>query len=95
MLSLQPTAICVPRQLVAHWTFDEGRGGLVGDSAGDTDSFAFGPIWTTGPVGGALEFDGSTSFVDVPMSHRTFDQFSIAMWIKFDKLNNQYPSLIT
>ncbi len=85
----------VPRRLVAHWTFDEGRGGHVGDSAGDTDSFAIGPIWTSGPVGGALEFDGETSFVDVPMAHLRFDQITIAMWIKFDKLNQLDTSLIS
>ena len=53
--------------LIGHWTFDEGSGQVAGDSAGnthgtlgadaaaDTDD----PTWTTGKLGGALDFDGS------------------------------------
>ncbi|MHC4738695.1 MAG: LamG domain-containing protein [Planctomycetota bacterium] len=46
--------------LVAHWKFDEGMGDIAQDSAGSNDgTLVNGPVWTTGQLAGALNFDGS------------------------------------
>jgi hypothetical protein len=45
--------------LVAHWTFDDGNGITAEDSAGSNDgTLVNGPVWTTGSIGGALDFNG-------------------------------------
>lgn len=69
---------------IAHWTFDEGTGTIAHDSAGTNDGTVNGAVWTTGKIGGALEF----SAVDhdsvvapsngIPMGS---SKFTIAAWI--------------
>ena len=43
---------------IAHWKFDEGDGNTAYDSAGSYDGTIYGAGWTTGWIGGALDFDG-------------------------------------
>ncbi|MHC4158981.1 MAG: LamG domain-containing protein [Planctomycetota bacterium] len=73
--------------LIAHWKFDEGSGTTAYDSAGDNDgTLVNGPVWTTGQIGGALEFDGTNDYV-VISNEENFDfgsdiDFTISLWIK-------------
>jgi hypothetical protein len=46
------------RGLVSHWKFDEGSETTAYDSAGDNHGTIYGAQWTTGQIGGALDFDG-------------------------------------
>ena len=48
---------------VAHWKFDEGNGTTAYDSAGSNDGTVTGATWTTGQIGGALDFDGVNDYV--------------------------------
>lgn len=51
------------RVLIAHWSMDEGSGVTVADATdfGNDATFDNGtPIWTTGVLGNALEFDGNS-----------------------------------
>jgi hypothetical protein len=51
--------------LVGHWTFNEGSGTVAGDSSGlwNTGTLINGPVWSTGKIGGALDFDGSDDYI--------------------------------
>src|SRR5450759_5412343 len=54
--------------LVGYWKFDEGTGTNATDSSGmgNNGTLTNGPTWTTGKVGGALSFDGTDDYVNVP-----------------------------
>lgn len=56
--------------VVGSWHFDEGEGIIVYDSSGYlNDGTIHGATWTTyGAYGGALEFDGTDDYVEVPDS---------------------------
>ena len=56
--------------LLAHWGFDEGSGTTAFDSSGNGhDGTLIGdPQWVAGKIGGALEFNGADSIVDIPYS---------------------------
>lgn len=89
-----------PANLAHWWTFDETAGTVAHDIAGGRDGTPQpGPIGGTGPlpvageVNGAFEFDGSSTFVEVPDGPGTLsfgnptDNFSIDAWIKVDSQN--------
>ncbi|MHC4637407.1 MAG: LamG domain-containing protein, partial [Planctomycetota bacterium] len=69
--------------LIAHWTFDEGSGGTAYDSVGGNDgTLVNGPIWTTGQIDGALEFDGSNDYVEVPyIPDYQLPVFTVSAWV--------------
>ena len=69
--------------LIAHWTFDEGTGSIAYDSAGDNDGNIVGATWTSGQIGGALEFDGINNHVKVPDSGELdgMQQITLSAWI--------------
>jgi hypothetical protein len=71
--------------LLGWWKFDEGAGSLVGDATGrgNDGKLMGGPQWINGQLGGALSFNGSTSYVEVPHS-TVFDspsQLTLSAWI--------------
>ncbi|MHC4474261.1 MAG: LamG domain-containing protein [Planctomycetota bacterium] len=73
--------------LLAHWKFDEGSGTTAYDSAGmNHGTLMNGPVWTTGQIGGALEFDDVNDYVDVgdrnSLDFGAEHSFSIGAWIK-------------
>jgi len=79
--------------LVAHYTFDEGSGTTAGDSSGsgNTGTLTNGPTWTTGQIGGALQFDGVNDYVNAG-DNGTADigtsNFSISFWHKMNSGNS-------
>ena len=54
-------AATIDPSLAAYWTLDDGSGFTATDSSGNGNNGTLinGPIWTTGHVNGALDFDGS------------------------------------
>jgi len=52
--------------LVGHWKFDEGSGTIAYDASGNDNHGMLinSPEWVDGKMGGALEFDGSSNYVD-------------------------------
>ncbi|MHC4758672.1 MAG: LamG-like jellyroll fold domain-containing protein [Planctomycetota bacterium] len=79
--------------MIAHWKFDETSGRLASDSAGAHDGILHGePAWTSdGKIGGALEFDGKDSHVDIDVPGQ-MEQMTIAMWLKYDTVEGESPS---
>ncbi len=79
--------------LVAHWTFDEGSGTTAYDSTGvNHGTLAGNTAWTTGQIGGALEFDGSGDWVDCgnDASINNLSTFSVSAWFKTDVIPESY-----
>jgi hypothetical protein len=54
--------------LVGWWQFEEGSGTVAKDSSGHGHNGTLngGPQWVGGPLGGALDFDGTNDFVEIP-----------------------------
>jgi hypothetical protein len=76
----------IPDGMVSYWRFDEVSGGIAGDSADGNDGNLkpSGP-WTTGQIGGALEFDGVDDYVEIqddPSLEFGSDPYSIELWFK-------------
>ncbi len=70
--------------LVAYWNFDEDSGPTAHDSAGTNDGTLLnGPVWTTGIVNGALEFDGNNDYVDVGYLGE-LSTWTISLWANSD-----------
>ncbi|MBW8041288.1 MAG: hypothetical protein FVQ85_14965 [Planctomycetes bacterium] len=71
---------------IAHWKFDEGSGAIAYDSAGNNDGTIYGAAWTTGQLGGALDFDGVDDYVEVSddpsLRFTQYDSFSVSFWAK-------------
>jgi len=78
--------------LVGHWTFDEGEGTTAEDSSGNNNhgTLMNGPLWVAGQLGGALEFDGTDDFVEVPhAASLTVDtEVTVAAWINASRHNS-------
>jgi hypothetical protein len=69
--------------LVAHWQFDEGSGTIAYDSAGNNDGTIYGAQWTTGIIGGGLNFDGINDYVEIPDADCLTPRYEITIswWI--------------
>ena len=69
---------------VLSWPFDEGSGTTTNDVIGDNDGTLVGPTWVAGQVGGALSFDGSDDYIDLPDVASTLlrnENGTIAVWV--------------
>ncbi|MCK4400951.1 beta-galactosidase [bacterium] len=70
-------------ELVGYWNFDEGKGNIARDSAGEHNGEINGAAWVKGKKGGALEFDGK-SYVEIKDTTKScFDLTSMTLsaWI--------------
>ena len=68
---------------VSWWEFSKGNGMTAYDSAGDNDgTLVNGPVWTTGIIDGALEFDGVDDYVEVADNIELEpQQLTVAAWV--------------
>jgi hypothetical protein len=81
---LCPKALAVSdSNLVAHWQFDEGSGTIAHDSVGSNHGTIYGAQWTTGIIGGALNFDGDVDYVEIPDADCLTPRYEITIswWI--------------
>jgi len=72
-------------ELKGAWHFDEGEGQTAFDSSGyGNNGITGGPIWVTGKINNALQFDGSNDYVDCgdPASLQLTDDMSVEFWAK-------------
>ena len=69
--------------LVAHWSLDDGGGAVATDFSGNGHDGTIGGTanWVPGNSGGALEFDGSTTYIDMD-DEVVRGTWSLAMWLK-------------
>ncbi|MCF7973123.1 MAG: discoidin domain-containing protein [Phycisphaerae bacterium] len=84
-LAMSTATADITEGLVGYWTFDEGGGTIAFDSSGNgNDGTLQGdPQWVTGVLGGALEFDGTGDYVEVPdnESLHQWETFTLSAWI--------------
>ena len=85
--------------LIAHWTFDETNGTVLGGSSANEINgtlVGFGSNssahWVPGKTGGSLRFDGVDDYVSFPGASPLDDlrPFSFAGWIKLDQNGSGY-----
>lgn len=86
ILLLPCTALAVDvNSPLAHWTLDDGGGGIAVDSAAGNDgTLVNGPIWADGKINGALDFDGADDIIYLPDNNPVWlpeNDFSVAMWV--------------
>jgi regulator of replication initiation timing len=64
----EPTRSALKDGLIGHWAFDETEGSIAHDASGNENHGQLhnGPTWTTGKIGGALNFDGVNDRVKLP-----------------------------
>jgi Concanavalin A-like lectin/glucanases superfamily/Bacterial Ig domain/Bacterial Ig-like domain/Fibronectin type III domain len=69
--------------LVAAYSFDENSGGTLGDQSGDGhDGTVVGASWTPGKYGSALNFNGTSSRVDLPQLGTFYKTgFTLEAWV--------------
>ena len=71
---------------ISRWKFDEPNGLIAHDSVGDNHGTVSGdPNWMAGKIGGCLDFDGSSNYVNFGnISAFNFgdSNFTISFWIK-------------
>jgi len=86
--------------LVAHWKFDEGSGNVAHDTSGNGNDGTFigDPQWVTGKIGGALEFDGTSDYIEIPFSDslRVINQgdFTLTAWFRPDEIPTEYKAVL-
>jgi len=72
--------------LIGYWPFDEGSGKEAKDTSGNGNNgkFVGDPKWVAGKFGKALEFDGKSSYVEVPDSNSLSieSNLTFATWFK-------------
>ena len=65
MLGNQVFAQTYPEGMISYWKFDEGNGTIANDYVGNNHGILIdGPQWTTGKVGGAINFDGIDDYIN-------------------------------
>ncbi|MFQ6077473.1 MAG: LamG-like jellyroll fold domain-containing protein, partial [Candidatus Bathyarchaeia archaeon] len=83
--------------LVAYWKFDEGKGGTAHDATINRNNGTLnGPIWVEGRYNFALQFDGLDDYIRVAHADSLDlpDQFTIAAWVKLDKVGEGRQTLV-
>ena len=80
-----------PSGMVSYWKFDEGSGIVAYDSVGvNHGTLINNPVWTTGKVGGALNFGaGSFGVVALPVAAAMGQKanFTISAWVNADSVS--------
>ncbi len=83
--------------LVGHWTFDEGSGATAYDRSGNGNNGTLinAPVWISGINGGALQFNGNNSYVNIPdpvsgiLDFDINSNFTLSAWVNPNNLGNQ------
>ncbi|MDA1191331.1 MAG: LamG domain-containing protein [Candidatus Poribacteria bacterium] len=84
--SILPNSATAQDGLIGHWTFDEGAGAVVGDSAGANNGDVMGnPQWSAeGSSGGSMAFDGDGDYIQTTLLApiQTADNLTVTAWFK-------------
>lgn len=82
--------------LIGYWKLDDGSGTTATDSAGSNNgTLTNSPTWTTGKISGAVQFDGTNDYIDIPHSASldVSSGYTIAGWIKFNSATKNYDPI--
>jgi hypothetical protein len=84
-----PVTVLSGSGLFAYYPLDDGNGTTAADHAGDHDgTLVNGPAWTTGRIGGALQFDGSDDRVHLGALDVAGDAVTLSVWFKADRFDH-------
>ncbi|WKZ21454.1 MAG: Ig-like domain-containing protein [Candidatus Brocadiaceae baterium WH-1] len=79
--------------LQAYYKFDEGTGTVATDSSGNNrNGTIHGATWTTGKIGGALSFNGTSNYVSVPPLN--YDEISVSAWFYRNSVDTATPDTV-
>lgn len=73
--------------LAGYWPLDDGSGTNANDASTNNNdgTLTNGPTWTTGQIGGGVDFDGSDDYISyantIPFNS---DDFSVSAWARMD-----------
>lgn len=75
--------------LAGYWRLDDGSGSSATDSStsantGTLTNFPGSPTWTTGQIGGALDFDGTDDYIDLGTTLTSASAITVSAWVKGD-----------
>ena len=90
----------VPGSLVGWWKLDEGTGTVAQDATGNEHDGALvqNPVWTTGKIGGALEFNGTDSFVKIPddpaLTFAVSKSYTLAAWVYVPEVKTGWHGIV-
>jgi len=80
-----------PETCAGMWLFDDGKGDTAKDSSGNQNDGTLknGPKWVAGKFGGALEFNGASTYVDCgnKASLDITKEITVLAWVQFDGLD--------
>lgn len=82
--------------LAGYWPLDDASGSSTADLSGhgSTGTLNNGPAWTTGKQGAGLNFNGSSTTVDINRSVLTTSgSFSVAAWVQLSDLSNFHTAV--
>ncbi len=80
----------------AHYTFDEGSGGSLGDSAGDVNGDLSTAGWSSkGKKGGCLQFDGTSAYAEIPHNESLMpEHITVSIWISPSNYDNNFVRVL-
>jgi Concanavalin A-like lectin/glucanases superfamily len=94
--------------LVGYWSFNEGTSTVAADFSGNRNTgtlnnFANPPTptsgWRNGKLGKALQFDGNTTYVEVPdaanLNFTSNQSFTVAAWVYLPALPLTWKGIVT
>ncbi len=85
------TQAVVSQNPIGWWKFDETSGTTASDASGNNHSGTLinNPTWTTGKVGGAISFNGTTNYVDFGDNLNLIGNgLSLSIWVKPNTLTD-------
>ncbi|MBM2817917.1 MAG: apu 3 [Parcubacteria group bacterium] len=72
--------------LVSHWKMDETSGTTATDSAGTNNGTITGATFTTGKLGNALSFNGTSDYASISKVLQALSEFTASAWVKVSDL---------
>ena len=97
LTSVGTVSLTIPeRPLEGYWPLTEGSGESVGDATGHghTAQIVGGALWSSGPYGGALTFDGVNDQVNIPSAGVHGDEVTLSAWIQSNGPQAAWAGLI-
>lgn len=85
-----------PDSVVGVWLFDEGKGDVATDASenGLDGELIDKPKWVEGKFGMALEFDGQSSYVQIPAHENPNEAITVSAWVKSPNATWNQPGWI-
>ncbi len=86
-----------PTGQAAHWKLDETTGTTAVDSVGGHDGTLInGPVWSAGQVDGAVNFNGSSDYINVPHADTLSltDTMTFTAWVNASSYGGSYQTIV-